>query len=71
MTNTTFSATTLEGLCDQYKAFCDRHQLPPISADELLLELYGEEPRRDELCGQVKEFIAIWDEVCDAKVTAE
>jgi hypothetical protein len=41
---------------------------PIISATTLegLRERYGEEPRREELCKQVREFIDIWDAACAA-----
>src|SRR5262249_23302139 len=70
MTHPIFSATTLEGLSAQFQEFCDRHQLPKLSAEALLCELYYEEPRRDQLCEHVREFIDIWDEVSDAEVQA-
>ena len=60
-------ASTLEGLCDQFQEFCNRHQLPQLSADEILIELYQEEPRRKDLCEQVRRFIDRWDAVCDAE----
>ena len=63
-----FSATTIEGLCEQYQRFCNQHQLPQLSADELLCELYCEEVRREELCEQVREFIDIWDTGSDAEL---
>lgn len=66
MANTVFTASTLEGLCGQFQEFCDRHQLPQLSADELLSELYCEGPRREELCEQVRQFIDRWEAVSDA-----
>jgi len=70
MTHKTAYVSTLEGLCDQLDAFCKRHQLPGLSADELLCELCGEEPRREDLCEWVRGFIESWDAACDAEQRA-
>jgi hypothetical protein len=71
MANTTDYASTLEGLCDQLDAFCKQHQLPKLSADELLCKLYSEEPRRGDLCEWVRGFIETWDAACDAEQRAK
>jgi hypothetical protein len=70
MANTTDYASTLEGLCDQLDAFCKQHQLPKLSADELLCQLYSEEPRRGDICEWVRSFIETWDAACDAEQRA-
>ncbi len=70
MVNMTAYASTLDGLCDQFDAFCALHQLPKFSADELLCELYAEEPRREDLCQWLRSFIDAWKEVCDAEQAA-
>jgi hypothetical protein len=70
MASTTGYASTLEDLCDQLDAFCTRHQLPKLSADELLCQLYGQEPRREEHCDWLEGFIESWDAACDAERNA-
>lgn len=65
MTMATDYASTLPALCDQLEAFCAEHLLPALSADELLCELYGQEPRRDDLCRWLRGFIDAWDEACE------
>jgi hypothetical protein len=70
MVNMTAYASTLDGLCEQFDAFCALHQLPKLSADELLCELYGEEPRREDLCQWLRGFIESWDAVCHVEQNA-
>ncbi len=52
----------IHALCEELKAYCAKHNLPFISADELLLELYSQEPRNEAHCAWVRDFIARWDE---------
>jgi len=70
MLSNTKYASTLQGLCDQLDAFCNRHRLPKMSADELLCELYAEEPRREELCQWLRSFLDAWEEAYDAEQVA-
>jgi hypothetical protein len=45
-------------LVDRFGAFCRQHALPTdLDAEELLLQLYGEEDRRQELCDAVQVII--------------
>lgn len=62
-------SATLDDLCDVWEKFRTRHRLPEMSADELLYELYSEEPRREDLCAQVSKFIDLWEVVSDTAVS--
>ena len=53
----------LARLSIELNAFYDQHGLPHQSADEVLYSLYEEEPRREELCQWLENFIEEWDSV--------
>lgn len=53
----------LARLSDKLNAYCDANGLPHESADELLSRLYCEEPRREELCQWLRDFIEEWEAV--------
>jgi hypothetical protein len=68
---TALSADTIESLTALYQGYCETQNLPQISADELLSELYH---RRDCLPGQivyVRTFLERWDKAVRAETEAE
>jgi hypothetical protein len=55
---------TIDFLADMstmLKTFCDTNGLLYESADELLCMLYEEEPRREDLCQWLDDYIKAWD----------
>jgi hypothetical protein len=61
---TAFAAEArLAEMTRELNTYCDQHGLPHDSADELLAELYGEEPRREVLCRWMQAFVRDWETV--------
>jgi len=53
--------TRTDVLCNDLKAYCERHNLPWLSADELLHELVCEFPQRRDHIEYLKTFLVRWD----------
>lgn len=60
-----YSIVTQGQLYDEYKAWCERHALPHIAAEELL-----HEPLTDAQTMWVKDFIQRWESVVNEWGTA-
>jgi len=64
---TTKTTDTEESLSAEYNKYCKEHNLNPLSADELLHELLGEEDREKhaEHIKYLKKFIERWEAWAD------
>lgn len=56
-------ATTTDALSDLLAEYCDRHGLPFVSADELLLEIMARMGALDAQWKWVQAFISQWETV--------
>jgi len=53
----------LVALTNKLNTYCETHNLPDLSADEILSELLYEEPRRKQHCDWMQAFVNEWEAV--------